>query len=138
MPDQPVTKKEFVNLEKLVIRMVKEFDEEKQFVHDELGKKSDAAMVDDNVKKLVQNVKAELKKWLDDEKDKWTNAVLETVYETMNKHIESTNQNRIWTEKTFAERKTWFDDEKKWVHGSIEDLINAVNNHARLIKELQS
>src|SRR3954465_13294116 len=91
MADPPVTKKEFVNLEKLVDRMVKEFDEEKKVVHDKL-----AALTKSTDNTQLQKSVSELKKWADDtfnERKKWFDDEKKVVHDSLD--AVSANLNRM-------------------------------------------
>jgi hypothetical protein len=102
-----VTKKEYLNLAKLVDRMVKEFDEEKKVVHaklDALTKSCSDTQLQKSLselKKWAENTFAERKQWFDDEKK--------------------------FVRDTFA-YKQWFDDEKKEVHSQLDQIIKIIGS----------
>jgi hypothetical protein len=106
MADQPVTKKEYLNLAKLVDRMVKEFDEEKKVVHAKL----DALTKSTNDTRLQKSL-SELKKGFDEDHKQ-----LYDVSEVLGDHA-----------KLIDETRRWFVDEKKSVHDSLDALLKRVN-----------
>ena len=102
MADQPVTKKEFVNLEKKVDQLSKSFGTEKQGVHDIVDGLLES--VDDLQKSMDQRVSI---KWFDDEK--------KVVHEQLDK-----------VEKWFVDEKkavhTEIDTLRKWVEDELKKL----------------
>ena len=54
----------------------------------------------------------------------------------LQKQIDELSKFKKWAEDTFAERKKWFDDEKKVVHQQLDNHREVIDNHANVIVQL--